>query len=206
MHQVPVLSHYEYQKAVIEFKSQPPADPKKGERYIISTPGIGEWQNKENQLAEYNGFDWIYTLPRKGTLSFVKSEDCYFGYSERWSPFILDRQKYKVTELSDLTYTINVKESGTILVNTVDSGEVEYILPDGTPEIVGICYLFVNNSASCKLKIKAGNNDTISDSGAGCYVFNEATQQSLNSLQLVLISEHKWAIVYGNGVWKTTTI
>lgn len=62
-------------------QSSPPAFPNSGDRYIVASPGSGDWLGHDNEIAEYNGTSWNFYSPLEGSSSWVKDEDYIYGYS-----------------------------------------------------------------------------------------------------------------------------
>lgn len=62
-----VASAHEWQDSVITAGLlTPPVGPSTGDRYLIDGVGTGAWVGKDNQIAEWNGSAWIYTIPTTG--------------------------------------------------------------------------------------------------------------------------------------------
>ena len=63
-------------KAVLDKDlTAPPASPNAGDRYIVAQGATGDWQGHDNQIAEYDGSAWQFTVPVEGYLVVVKDED-----------------------------------------------------------------------------------------------------------------------------------
>jgi hypothetical protein len=60
------LAGLEWQEDVINFTNNPPGTPNTGDRYVITAVASGVWAGKENQIAEWNGTAWEYTIPNEG--------------------------------------------------------------------------------------------------------------------------------------------
>ena len=52
-----------WQNAVINFKNTPPGGPSVGDRYVVTSVATGAWTGKEDQIAEWNGTSWTFTVP-----------------------------------------------------------------------------------------------------------------------------------------------
>lgn len=55
-----------WQVAVINSITTPPVGPTTGDRYRITATATGVWVGKENQIAEWDGAAWLYTVPSEG--------------------------------------------------------------------------------------------------------------------------------------------
>ena len=60
------LAGLDWQKDVINFQNTPPGLPNTGDRYVVTAVGQGVWTGKENQIVEWSGTAWIYTVPSEG--------------------------------------------------------------------------------------------------------------------------------------------
>jgi hypothetical protein len=53
----------------------PPVPPYTiGDRYIVNPPGAGVWSGHDNEIAEWTGTVWIYTVPSEGDKVWVEDE------------------------------------------------------------------------------------------------------------------------------------
>lgn len=60
--------------AVITRSTTPPTTPATGARYLIKATGTGAWAGKEDQVAQWSGTAWVYTLPVIGDFVAVDDE------------------------------------------------------------------------------------------------------------------------------------
>lgn len=65
----------DWQNSVKGELADPPAEPAEGDRYIIITEATGAWVGLENQIAEWNGSSWDYTIPNEGFACRVEDID-----------------------------------------------------------------------------------------------------------------------------------
>lgn len=62
-------------KPVISIRTTPTVAPSEGDRYLIADAGAsGLFAGKEDQVVEYRGGDWQYTIPLDGYIITVRSE------------------------------------------------------------------------------------------------------------------------------------
>lgn len=71
----------EWPDSVISIVTDAPATPTAGDRYLVGV-GVGAFIGQDNNIAEYDGTTWAYTIPTKG--SFISVDDdttglYYFG-------------------------------------------------------------------------------------------------------------------------------
>ncbi len=73
----------DWQESVIsKGLTTPPTNPEIGDRYLIITGDTGTpWEGHDNQIAEWNGTVWEFTVPDKGTTVDVEDEDKYYTYN-----------------------------------------------------------------------------------------------------------------------------
>lgn len=65
--------------------AEPPVSPTEGDRYIVAATATGDWAGKENNIAEWNGTDWVFTAPALGMAVFVMDEvDVYLCDATNW--------------------------------------------------------------------------------------------------------------------------
>jgi len=95
---------------------------KKGDRYLVWESGFGEFRNRGNQIAEWNGSEWLFTEPTNGDAVLVEEEDTvyiYGGSKRRWIVHGNSASKSKMLNVNNQTMTINSASSVTT------SGDVE---------------------------------------------------------------------------------
>jgi len=56
----------QWQESVISSITTPPGSPVTGDRYRIIATATGAWVGKENQIAQWSGSAWVYTVPTEG--------------------------------------------------------------------------------------------------------------------------------------------
>ncbi len=59
----------------------PPGSPTTGDRYIVAATATGAWAGKEEQIAEYNGASWDFTVPTEGAAVWIEDEDLAYVYN-----------------------------------------------------------------------------------------------------------------------------
>jgi len=74
VHQVPVLSQYEWQKAIKQILSSPPGSPNKGDRYIVGPSPTGVWSDHAGKIATYID-SWDFLSPFKGMIVYNINTD-----------------------------------------------------------------------------------------------------------------------------------
>ncbi len=55
----------------ISYTNTPPGAPAVGDRYLTNTAPTGAWVGRANQVAEWDGGSWIYTVPATGDYIFI---------------------------------------------------------------------------------------------------------------------------------------
>ena len=59
----------------------PPETPSKGDIYIIPNIALGDWADYPNEIAIYNGKEWVYIDPLEGMRIYSISQEGYLAYS-----------------------------------------------------------------------------------------------------------------------------
>lgn len=77
----------EWQDSVITRTATPPVTPTVGDRYLIIATATGAWVGKENQIAQWDGAAWVYTVPTTGMYVSVDDETTalYLYTGATWS-------------------------------------------------------------------------------------------------------------------------
>lgn len=53
----------------------PPGSPATGDRYIVAATATGDWATHDNEIAEWDGSAWVFTVPEEGFTLYVTDED-----------------------------------------------------------------------------------------------------------------------------------
>ena len=61
--------------------TSPPGGASEGDRYIVASGGSGDWSGQDNNIAEYNGSGWDFTVPNEGFTCWIEDEDTNFTYN-----------------------------------------------------------------------------------------------------------------------------
>jgi hypothetical protein len=78
------ISVLDWQDSVITMSGTAPGAPSTGDRYIITT-GTGDWAGHDDEIAEWNGSSWDFTVPNEGFASWVEDVDVIYVYdSTAW--------------------------------------------------------------------------------------------------------------------------
>lgn len=82
----------EWQSSVLDRLDTPPGSPNTGDRYLIIATATGDWAGNEDQIAEWNGTSWDFTVITTGTYLGVDDETdglYYYGGSS-WTKHIYE--------------------------------------------------------------------------------------------------------------------
>lgn len=136
----------------------PPGSPTAGDRYLINGTGTGAWAGKDNQIAEWNGSSWVYTVPTAGghVSSDAETSVIYIFNGTSW-----DSKSYEATTASNGL----VKVGNDIRIDAGAAGA-------GLGFSSGVLSVNVDNSSVeinvDTLRVKAlGIKDTMIDFGTG---------------------------------------
>ena len=112
---VPVLETFSWQKQVKSFVNDAPADPTKGDRYIVGTPTPGdEFDGQAGMIAWYSGDTdgWQFDTPQKGWVTYLDDAGAFYKFdSTNW------------VESDIVTAALNV-----------DSNRTDVYVPNGSAE------------------------------------------------------------------------
>lgn len=136
----------------------PPISPSVGDRYLIDGVGAGGWAGKDNQIAEWNGSAWIYTVPTAG--AHVSADD------EPSITYIFNGTSWDAKSFESTTASNGLVKVGNDI--QIDSGAAG----NGLGFSVGVLSVNVDDSSieinSDTLRVKAlGIKDTMIDFGTG---------------------------------------
>lgn len=83
------INNFEWQPSVLSatILDPTPLTPSTGDRYLINGVGAGAWSGQDNNIAEWDGSQWVFTVPTTGTFLASDAEPtalyCFGGSS--WS-------------------------------------------------------------------------------------------------------------------------
>jgi len=201
VHQVPVLSQYEWQKAIKQILSSPPGSPNKGDRYIVGPSPTGVWSDHAGKIATYID-SWDFLSPFKGMIVYNINTDelIQYGVNNRWEG-LRRRGRDHVEEVpAGKSLTINDIGS-TFTANS--TGSSTFYLPSVDNTHIGASFRFVK-LGSGTLTIVAADQDRIADSGVGDTIYDAESTETFATISLFLASEEQWVIIEGHGTWTTT--
>ena len=62
----------DWQESVLDELADPPGSPSQGDRYLVIAAATGDWVGQENNIAEYNGSSWDFTVANKGMAVYIE--------------------------------------------------------------------------------------------------------------------------------------
>lgn len=74
------LRGWDWQESVLSRTNTPPGSPVTGARYLITAVASGAWAGKENQIAEWEGAAWAYTVPTKGCTTRSEADNTLYTF------------------------------------------------------------------------------------------------------------------------------
>ena len=78
------LNIIDWQDSVITMSGTAPGGPTTGDRYIITT-GTGDWAGHDDEIAEWTGTVWEFTVPNEGFAAWVEDVDAVYVFdSAAW--------------------------------------------------------------------------------------------------------------------------
>jgi len=66
----------------------PPGSPSTGERVVIGDSPTGVFVGHEGEIAQYNGSAWVFSVPREGSVAFVKAHNEPYYQVSSGSPWV----------------------------------------------------------------------------------------------------------------------
>lgn len=55
---------------------------KRGDRYLVRSSGYGDFRSHINEIAEWDGQDWVFAAPKPGDRVLVEDEDAIYIYKD----------------------------------------------------------------------------------------------------------------------------
>lgn len=108
----------EWPDSVLSIAADAPATPATGDRYLVSI-GINAFIGKDDNLAQYNGTAWVFTVPTTGTFLSVDNDSTGLYY-------------YGGTGWAKKTFEINTAGNGISITNGVISIANTIVAADGS--------------------------------------------------------------------------
>ena len=59
----------------------PPGAPTTGDRYVVATLATGAWSGEDNNMAEWNGVSWDFTISTTGATTYVIDESTQYNFN-----------------------------------------------------------------------------------------------------------------------------
>jgi hypothetical protein len=83
----PATSVIDFQNSVLDKDlTAPPAAPATGARYIIASVATSLWAGHDKQIAEWDGYQWVFTTSQEGEATWVEDEHKAYTYvSGTWT-------------------------------------------------------------------------------------------------------------------------
>jgi len=76
------VRNVEWQDSVLDKDlTAPPGSPSVGDRYIIASPATGDWEDEDDNIAEWDGVQWIFTTVSEGFAASVDDENIVYIYN-----------------------------------------------------------------------------------------------------------------------------
>jgi hypothetical protein len=114
------LGGLDWQESVLDKDlSTPPGGPGVGDRYIVNPTGTGAWAGHDNEIAEWDGSVWVFSVPDNGTVAKVEDENLwYMSDGAAWS-----------------VWNLPIDHGG--LLGLLDDDHTQYLLANGTRAMSG---------------------------------------------------------------------
>jgi len=101
-----------WQRPVIAIQNTPPSSPNKGDRYLVGTEGSGDWSGKDNQIAVWDGTQWIFDIPSEGWFVWILALDALYQHTgTAWIEYPIHTHENKtILDLIEEALTAELKE------------------------------------------------------------------------------------------------
>ena len=80
-----IATGLDWQDSVLDKElNAPPGSPSTGDRYLVSYPAAaatGDWAGHDNEIAEWNGTAWEFTVTSEGMAMWIEDEDVIYTYN-----------------------------------------------------------------------------------------------------------------------------
>ena len=74
--------------------STPPSSPSPNDCYIVKAPGVGAWQNRNNEIAKFDGSAWVFTVPYRDMEVYVSDEKKVYKWDGSAWVIVTERDHY----------------------------------------------------------------------------------------------------------------
>jgi len=83
-----VAQGLDWQDSVIDEQNDPPSSPNTGDRYLIDDNPTGDWSGEPNEIAEWDGSQWVIFDPNDGWAVFLEDVDLLKVYDSGQADWI----------------------------------------------------------------------------------------------------------------------
>lgn len=70
-----------WQRPVLAIQNAPPGSPAKADRYLVGTAGSDAWVGHDNEIAIYDGTQWLFDVPSEGWFVWVLALDVLYQHT-----------------------------------------------------------------------------------------------------------------------------
>lgn len=109
---------------------------KRGDRYLVWGTGFGAFRNHINEIAEWNGQEWLFLKPKIGSMVLVEDEDTIYTYGngkEPWTIYGTRASMFPMLTANNHTTTINSANAITTTGNIVTTSPSNTFIVDVPP-------------------------------------------------------------------------
>ena len=194
-------SKLEWQNSVISILDTPAVGPATGDRYLIGTSPTGVWSSHANDIAEWSGSAWVYTVANTdfnvGTFVSVDTiaEGIYYWGGSSWTSKVWENPGYGAALDLDLTGgapgVLNVLyDNSTIKVNL--SNQL-------TVGIIGDSNITDNTISGAKLVVDSVDGTKLIDNSVNgvklVYASVDGTKLIDNSVSYTKLNSDVWTYI-----------
>lgn len=67
-----------------DVQREPPVTPVAGDQYIVDEDALGAWEQHEEDIAMWNGTQWVFFTPERGRFAFVLAGGHLLIFNSAW--------------------------------------------------------------------------------------------------------------------------
>jgi len=139
-----LISNFEWKNSVLDRLATPPGSPATGARYLVIATATGAWVGKEDQIAEWDGAAWVYTVCATGTYLAIDDENdgLYLFGGSSWAKKYFEATTASVG-LEKVGFDIRIANAVATNGISITSGAISAVVDSSSIEINGSAQLQV---------------------------------------------------------------
>jgi len=151
--------------------TSPPVTPDPGDRYIVGDSASGDWSTHDNEITEYNGASWDFTVPSEEDQVLVVDEDLVYRFEDdAWTS--TGKTGDEIQEYGNFNLTEFTTNAGVLVESQSGLGLIPIIVLDSfnPPDVIDQGLNTPPGGPSTGDKYIVGTSPTGAWAGKGNYV------------------------------------